>query len=253
MTDVTIGDCRLILGDAFEVLPTLALGPNAHVICDPPFSARTHTGHDEGAKSRRDGAERNGLGYEPWTPEMVGDFVQTCHCAGVGWMACFCDHTLAPEYMGAMRRVGRYVFAPLPYYAPGRSVRLTGDGPSSWTDWIVVSRTTAQRMWGTLPGGYSPKTGWGQHEHMGGKPLGLMREIVRDYSKEGDTVIDPVAGSGTTGLAAISLGRKAILIEKDPQTFEVMRRRIEVADGKGGLFAAAFTPDLWGGTSGDPT
>jgi hypothetical protein len=69
----------------------------------------------------------------------------------VVWMT---DSDLALAVRQAMEAAGRYAFAPLPFYQPGRSVRLTGDGPSSWTDWIVVARTKAQLKWGTLPGGY---------------------------------------------------------------------------------------------------
>ncbi len=52
------------------------------------------------------------------------------------------------------------------------------------------------------------------------KPLGLMRAIVRDYSRFGDLVVDPYAGGGTTLLAAAMEGRRAIGAEVDPMTFE---------------------------------
>lgn len=45
------------------------------------------------------------------------------------------------------------------------------------------------------------------------KPVKLLQRIVKMYSNEGDTVLDPFAGSGTTGRACISLGRKYILLD----------------------------------------
>ena len=47
-----------------------------------------------------------------------------------------------------------------------------------------------------------------------------MRAIVRDYSEPGDLVVDPCAGGGTTLLAAVMEGRRAIGAEMDPATFD---------------------------------
>lgn len=62
-------DVRLYLGDCMEILPTIS-GVDA-VISDPPFSGRTHEGHDCGAQEGRDGAARKALGYAAWTDEEV--------------------------------------------------------------------------------------------------------------------------------------------------------------------------------------
>ncbi len=191
----------------------------------------------------KDGAERKPLGYDAWTPENVTEFIGICHPRCGGWMVCMTDHTLAPTWCNSMRAVGRYVFAPLPYYAPGSRVRLSGDGPSSWTDWIIVSRTEKQHRWGTLPGGYTPQSYYGTHHHMGGKPVGLMIDLVRDYSRIGDVVCDPCAGSGTTAVACIRTGRRCIAVEKEPRYFEIMANRVREAEGIGSLFDPAHAPE----------
>ena len=61
------------------------------------------------------------------------------------------------------------------------------------------------------------------------KPVALYEYLIRTYTNPGDTVLDFCAGSGTTGVAAIKTGRNAILIERDPQYFEIMQRRITEA------------------------
>lgn len=58
------------------------------------------------------------------------------------------------------------------------------------------------------------------------KPLELMEYLVSTYSNEGDLVLDNAMGSGTTGVAALLLGRRFIGVEKDPGYFEVAKERV---------------------------
>jgi len=57
------------------------------------------------------------------------------------------------------------------------------------------------------------------------KPLGILRRIIQASSKEGDTVLDFFAGSGTTGHAASLLNRNFILIDQNPEAIQVMKER----------------------------
>ena len=57
------------------------------------------------------------------------------------------------------------------------------------------------------------------------KPIGLMRWLVRLVTPPGGTVLDPFAGSGTTGLAAQAEGFGAVLIEREPEYFELAQTR----------------------------
>lgn len=149
-----IGLATLYLGDARAVLPTL--GGLAHIITDPPYSEATHAGHDALASGARDGAKRVDLGYGALSEDDSREFAGLFHARRPGWVVWMTDHTLAPVIRQALKAQGRAVFAPLPFYQAGRSVRLTGDGPCSWTDWIVVARTAALKKWGTLPAVTSP-------------------------------------------------------------------------------------------------
>jgi site-specific DNA-methyltransferase (adenine-specific) len=198
------------------------------LICDPPYSERTHKGHDAGVAATRNGrvdvAVRRDLGYLPWTDADVDGLVRFWHPRTRGWIVLIVDHVLARAAEGALASVGRYVFAPLPFVEVGRGVRLAGDGPSSWTCWVVVARprTVEMARWGTLSGAYIGRTasnGVRAGRRMGGKPLDLMRAIVRDYSRPGDLVCDPCAGGGTTLRAAVAEGRRAVGAEMDPETW----------------------------------
>ena len=58
------------------------------------------------------------------------------------------------------------------------------------------------------------------------KPLSLMEALVRDFSDPGELVLDPFAGAGTTGVAALSLGRRFLGWELDPAHAATAQRRL---------------------------
>lgn len=55
--------------------------------------------------------------------------------------------------------------------------------------------------------------------HSTQKPIALLEYLIKTYSNEGDLILDNVAGSGSTGIAAFNLKRDCILIEQDPEIF----------------------------------
>ena len=72
-----------------------------------------------------------------------------------------------------------------------------------------------------------------QGKHPTQKPLRLLYRIILASTNEGDTVLDPFSGSGTTGIAANLLGRKYVGIEQDEQFCELsLRRRQALEDDK---------------------
>ena len=60
------------------------------------------------------------------------------------------------------------------------------------------------------------------------KPVELMEYLIKTYTQEGETVLDFVMGSGTSGIAAKNTGRKFIGIEKDAGYFEIAKQRLGV-------------------------
>lgn len=63
--------------------------------------------------------------------------------------------------------------------------------------------------------------------HPSQKPVALLELLIQAYSNPGETVLDNCMGSGSTCVAAINTGRHYIGFEKDPQYFEIAKRRIE--------------------------
>lgn len=237
---VEIGPHVLYWADCRDVLDEI--GRVDAVVMDPPYSKRTHSGHDASANGHlgagKDNAVRTGLGYQYLHFSDVWLYAKALNSVCTGWIVWMTDHVLAMSIDDALIKLNRYVFAPLPYYAPGSRVRLSGDGPSSWTIWIVVSRPSTKEFsrWGTLPGGYVNQ-GWNDTEIIGGKPTKLMEALVRDYSRSGDIVLDPFMGAGTTGIACVNLGRRFIGIEINQEHFDLSCKRIEYAHSQLRLFA----------------
>ena len=60
------------------------------------------------------------------------------------------------------------------------------------------------------------------------KPLGLLRRIIEASTNEGDLILDPFNGSGTTGIAAHELKRKYIGIEQEEEYLALTVRRYEI-------------------------
>lgn len=63
-----------------------------------------------------------------------------------------------------------------------------------------------------MHGGFINDNG-GKRNHPTEKPIRLMKKILEDYTEEGDWVLDCFMGSGTTGIAAVGMGRNFIGIE----------------------------------------
>lgn len=205
------------------------------LIVDAPYAGAVHAGHDHGVRETRirlqdaakyGAAERRALSYASWTDQEVTTFVAAWAPLTRGWMVSLTDDRLFGVWRDAMRAADRVVFQDLPVVIRGMTVRLAGDGPSSWCIHTAVSRLRGREFatWGTLPGAYV-----GPSEScavVGGKPLWLMRELVRDYSRPGDVVCDPCCGAGTTLLAAQLEGRVPIGCDIDPAHVAIAAERL---------------------------
>jgi site-specific DNA-methyltransferase (adenine-specific) len=200
------------------------------LIVDAPYGERVHKGHR--VERPKDAYRRRPINYESWTPGHVGEFVAWWSSRTRGWFVTLTSHDLIPAWEAYLAAAGRYVFAPVPVIDPGSTVRLSGDGPSSYTVHLIAARPRSREFarWGTTSGHYLRAAGDHRSNHVGGKPIGVMRRIVSDYSRPGDTIVDPCAGQATTLLAGMLEGRNAIGSECDPETHALGRAVLEAHD-----------------------
>jgi DNA modification methylase len=70
------------------------------------------------------------------------------------------------------------------------------------------------------------------YRHIAMWPKAIVRQMLLPTTREGDTVLDPFAGSGTTGEVAADMGRKAILIESSPACQVALTDRVAQTVGK---------------------
>ncbi|WP_458042656.1 MULTISPECIES: DNA-methyltransferase [Bacteria] len=103
-----------------------------------------------------------------------------------------------------------------PYMAPGLVTPEKAARGKLPTDvwWHTIVPTTGRE-----------KTGYPTQ-----KPEGILRRMIAASTRPGDTVLDPFAGSGTTGAVAGELGRRAVLIDHNPDAIDVMARRMPGAE-----------------------
>ncbi|MBC6443378.1 MAG: site-specific DNA-methyltransferase [Rhodobacteraceae bacterium] len=103
----------------------------------------------------------------------------------------------------------------IPYMAPGLV------GPEK----AARGKTPTDVWWQTIvsPNG-KEKTGYPNQ-----KPITILNRIVRVHSNPGDRILDFFAGSGTTGEAALRNGRRAVLVDRNPEAVRVMKNRLAFA------------------------
>lgn len=243
----------VVCGDSTQILPAMPERAVDHVITDPPYAEKTHAGARSRVNTGRSAYAVYG-GSEPsitFAPMSLEEFLAFCADAvrvARRWVVMTCEwrYALAIEDAGLpLVRLGVWT-------KPDAAPQFSGDRPATGWEAVAILHRKGRKRWNG--GGLPAVWRFGIHkmpEHPTQKPLPLLKEWVTQFTDPGDVILDPFSGSGTTLLAALSLGRRAIGIDNDPAHCATARRRLEEASGQTGLFAglppAAATPDLFRG------
>lgn len=78
-------------------------------------------------------------------------------------------------------------------------------------------------LWDDIP---SIAQGNEERSYPTAKPLKLLERIIQMTTDAGDLVVDPMAGSGTTGIACKNLGRQCVLMDQNPEAISIMKEKI---------------------------
>jgi len=205
------------------------------VITDPPYSSRTEMGFRSGSAS---GPTDDPIAYGSITETDAQQIAEWTCSTTARWAVVFNDHIGWGWFEAAFSARGWYTFAPVVWCKGAAAPRFAGDGPASAVEHILIARPRARLRDGDVgsrPGFYNGmRAVSGAMSNgavvTGGKPVDLMREIIRDYTQPGDLIADLYAGGATTLRAAELEGRRCIGAEMDPATY---RKAVERLQGYG--------------------
>lgn len=234
VNDVLEGRARwcVIHGDNADVLPVLPDKSVAHVITDPPYEKQAHTsGRRLNGKVLEDGARailEAPLSFSAITANERSAVASEFSRLVERWCVVFCQVEAAVTWSVALgplvtKRIGIWV-------KPDAMPQFSGDRPGMGYESIVFAHRSGRSRWNG--GGrvvvftHNKNTPGGAHHHETQKPLPLMLELVELFTDLDEIILDPFAGSGTTGVACLRLGRRFIGVEKDAKYAAVARERL---------------------------
>jgi site-specific DNA-methyltransferase (adenine-specific) len=208
-------------GDAFKVFPTMAERSVDAVITDPPYTERTHS------KARSTTGPEVVTAFASITDAALSSALMSMGRVTRGWVIATLDYRHAvqfdvqpPEGLKC-QRLGVWVKTnPTP--------QLTGDRPAQgWESIAYFHRADRRSTWngGGVHGNYNMRTA-DPEGHPTVKPLPLVQDLVRKFTKRGDLIFDPFAGSGTTLRAAVNEGRRAVGVEAEERYCELIAKRL---------------------------
>jgi DNA modification methylase len=210
---VEIGDATLHLGDCRDILPTL--DKVDAVITDPPYGINENS---KKVASRRKLAATIDYGDFDWDKSPPPDELIKLIRTKAKFQAFFGGNyfTLPPTSCWLVwdKLNGGSDFA---------------DCELAWTNWPKAVRRLQWRWNGMI------RQGNEERYHPTQKPIGVMKWVIQLCPKA-ETILDPFMGSGTTGVAAVQMGRKFIGIEREPKYFDIACERIEQASKQVDMF-----------------
>jgi hypothetical protein len=251
----------VIQADCRDVLPTI--GHADHCITDPPYSEFVHRAVAKGDRTRMPDVSRHACRIRRVTdlgfPFLDKHLRRLCAAEFSRivrrWTMVFSDvefcHYWREDFLSfRMHYVRTMAFVP-----EAGAPQFSGDRPARAFEAIVLGHTRHKKRWngGGKPGLYVFPVVMNSNGHRGDrvhttqKPVELMMSLVRDFTDPDDVILDPFAGSGTTGLAAIRLGRRCIMIEQKPEYAAICIDRMRAEDQQSTLTAyrAGQMPLLW--------
>jgi len=211
------------------------------IIVDPPYSEHVHSKSRRGLTvthiggARDEISERRELAFDSLTLEvMVGaaaQFARVCR----RWVLVFCDERSDHAWREALQAAGLGYIRTCAWHKIGGAPQFTGDRPAVWGESIVVAHPKGRKRWngGGKQGLYSfptaidrDRSGLDERMHTTQKPVALMEALIRDFTDPGELICDPFAGSATTAVACMRLGRRFVGWERDAEFHAVAARRL---------------------------
>lgn len=226
---------RLYHGDCLDIIPQI--GSVDHCIMDPPYGEHVHNKQWIGHALTKGRARMTGPGaHKNLDFVCLSDSLRKASASfsaqlAQRWVLVFSDIEGCHLWREALQCSGLEYIRTGIWSKPDAAPQFTGDRPGSGAEAITIAHGRKRKRWNG--GGkkavfehYINNFGRSTRLHPTPKPESLMVELVTLFTDEGETILDPFAGSGTTGVAAKLNGRNAILIERDEKYCAIAAKRL---------------------------
>jgi len=230
---------KIYQGDALAILKSF---PDCYfdgVITDPPYSSggafrgdRMNTTSEKYQVTGTDkkypdfsGDNRDQRSWTYWTMLWLSDCLRVSKPSAP--ICLFIDWRQLPSLTDAMQAAG-WVWRGVAVWDKTEAARPNMGRFKQQAEFIVWGSNgpmPENKAIGCLPGVFKHIVRQDDKFHVTGKPTPLMRNIVK-IVPEGGIILDPFAGSGTTLLAAKSMNRRYVGIEKEPAYFDIINKRL---------------------------
>lgn len=187
------------------------------LITDPPYRAAVHA--KATSQSRGGGARHRDLGFEHLSEELM-EYTADLAAGAKRWSVIFSDLESIGAWQEMLDVRGATYIRTIPWVRWSMP-QLSGDRPPQGAEAVIIAYGygDGRKHWNG-PGNlthFDHTCLRGDGKHKAEKPLDLMLELVEYFSDEHELVIDPFAGSGTTGAACKGLNRRFVGAEMNEE------------------------------------
>lgn len=219
---------QVICGDCLEVMRGMEAGYFDAVVTDPPYGIDYQSAWRTDPEKRHPKIRNDGQPFVWWAYPAAG-----LVSADGGRVLCFCRWDTAEAFRLALTWSGLTLRAQIIWDRQHHGMGDTRGAPSPRHDIIWYATSGRYEFQNGRPCSVvsAARLSGDALTHPNEKPLDLMRQLVASYSSEGETILDPFCGSGTTGVACVKTGRNFVGIEINEEYCEIARKRIAQAQG----------------------
>jgi site-specific DNA-methyltransferase (adenine-specific) len=230
----------VIEGDALRVLPSLPAGVFDAVVTDCPYSSGGMTRGDRTASTKAKyvnsgsvsgnlladfaGDTRDQRSFAYWCALWYSECLRVTKPGGV--LLTFTDWRQLPSSCDSVQ-AGGWVWRGIVPWNKTEAARPQSGRPRAQCEYVLFATKGPHKAWEAAPAvpGFITCTAERDRKHIAQKPLELMMKLV-ELVPPGGRLLDPFAGVGSTGLAAVRLGRYPVLVEMVPDNVTIINERL---------------------------